>query len=336
MIEICLTQADLVQVRFAHSPVRELVASLRLVRDPSRHPMYESWFSDVGGRLRGLKLDLLTAVAALPVPPAFLTPTPTAPWGVLADELEAIGATPPAIVRAQLREGRRGRTMPETLRNVYDDPTGQLRALVDEISRYWQAAFEPLWQRLQALCMADVSYRLEQFAAGGLARVLDGLHTAVSFAPDRILVADPTSGRERLDLDGTGILLVPCAFCWPTLTVSPTAGQLSLIYPPRGLAELWRRPALGQDDPLFALLGRTRAMLLTSLGLPTTTTQLARDLDMSAAAVSQHLKVLKACGLAAAHRRGRTVLYQRTPAATALLATTSAPLPRLSGIEGVP
>jgi len=322
MIEICLTQADLVQVRFAHSPAREMVASLRLLRDPGRHPMYQTWFADVADRLRGLKLDVLTTVTALHAPPAFLTPTPVAPWGVLADELEAIAATPPALVRAQLEDGCRGRTVPAILRALYEDPAAELRSLVDEVGRYWQAALEPWWQRLQALCMADVSYRLEQFATAGLARVLDGLHTAVHFTPDRILVAHPNSGPKRLDLDGSGILLVPCAFGWPMLAVSPAAGQPSLIYPPRGLAELWQRPALGQDDPLFALLGRTRAMLLTSLGLPTTTTQLARDLDMSAAAVSQHLKVLKACGLAAAHRRGRTVLYQRTPAATALLATT--------------
>jgi DNA-binding transcriptional ArsR family regulator len=322
MIEISLTQADLVQVRFAHSPARELLASLRLMRDQSRHPMYRSWFADVGDRLRELKLGLLTAATALPVPPAFLTPSPVAPWGALVDELVAIEATPPATVQVQLEESCRGRSMPTVLRPLYESPHSHLGRLVDEMNRYWQAALEPLWPRLQALCMADVSYRLEQFATGGLARVLDGLHTAVSFTPDRILVAQPNHGRERLDLDGSGILLVPCAFCWPTLTVSPAAGQPSLVYPPRGLAELWQRPAAEPADALFALVGRTRAMLLTSLELPTTTTQLARELDMSAAAVSQHLKVLKACGLAAAHRRGRSVLYQRTPAATALLATT--------------
>jgi DNA-binding transcriptional ArsR family regulator len=56
------------------------------------------------------------------------------------------------------------------------------------------------------------------------------------------------------------------------------------------------------------------------LDLPRTTTQLAEQLDLSPAAVSQHLKILKDTMLVTADRRGRMVLYQRTTAAAALLA----------------
>jgi DNA-binding transcriptional ArsR family regulator len=70
---------------------------------------------------------------------------------------------------------------------------------------------------------------------------------------------------------------------------------------------------------LIALVGRTRAALLTILGLPRTTTQLASQLALSPPAVSQHLKVLKDAGLVTGRRRGRMVLYQRTAAATGLL-----------------
>ena len=54
---------------------------------------------------------------------------------------------------------------------------------------------------------------------------------------------------------------------------------------------------------------------------PRTTTQLAAELGLSQAAVSQHLKILHNTALVTAQRRGRMVLYQRTPAATTLLAT---------------
>ena len=60
-------------------------------------------------------------------------------------------------------------------------------------------------------------------------------------------------------------------------------------------------------------------MLLATLGLPRTTTQLAAQLGLSPPAVSQHLKVLKDTGLVTARRRGRMVLYRRTAAATTLL-----------------
>ncbi|HET9558045.1 MAG TPA: helix-turn-helix domain-containing protein [Actinomycetota bacterium] len=66
--------------------------------------------------------------------------------------------------------------------------------------------------------------------------------------------------------------------------------------------------------------GRTRAALLATLGLPRSTTQLAGQLEVSPAAVSQHLKVLRDTALVTARRRGRMVLHQRPAAATALLA----------------
>jgi DNA-binding transcriptional ArsR family regulator len=114
---------------------------------------------------------------------------------------------------------------------------------------------------------------------------------------------------------------MPCVFTWPTLSVDcDDVDQPVLIYPPRGVAELSDEPPAEQADPLAALVGRTRATLLAMLGLPRTTTQLAEQLDLSPAAVSQHLKILKGTALVTARRRGRMVLYQRTAAATALLA----------------
>ena len=95
--------------------------------------------------------------------------------------------------------------------------------------------------------------------------------------------------------------------------------QPTLTYPARGVAGLWEESSAEQADPLVALVGRTRAALLTTLGLPRTTTQLAGQLGLSLPAVSQHLKVLKDAGLVTGRRRGRMVLYQRTPAATTLL-----------------
>jgi hypothetical protein len=80
---------------------------------------------------------------------------------------------------------------------------------------------------------------------------------------------------------------VPCAFTWPTLSVDCCGvEQPALIYPPRGLAELWRDDRPEQADPLSALVGRTRATLLATLALPRTTTQLAEQLDLSPGSVS--------------------------------------------------
>jgi DNA-binding transcriptional ArsR family regulator len=322
MIEIVLAHTDLARVRFAHSPVNELVASLRVLQDPRRQPMYRTWLSAVQGQLGGLGLELLAALAPTGrYLPAFLLPPPTEPWGVLADELDAVAATPPAAVRAELEKVCEGRPLPTVLRPLYQDPAGQLPAVAGEMHRYWQAAVQPFWPRVRAACTADLAYPMEQFADGGLARVLEHLHPDISFEHDRLHIDKPHHCHHRFDLAGTGIVLVPCAFTWPTLSVDCCAvDQPVLIYPPRGLAELWEEPPAEQTDPLSALVGRTRATLLATLGLPRTTTQLAEQLGLSPAAVSQHLKILKDTALVTTRRRGRMVLYQRTAAATALLA----------------
>ena len=213
MIEIVLAHTDLARVRFAHSPVEELVASLRVLQDPGRRHMYGRWMSAVQGRLRGLRMDLLTTLAPTGrYLPAFLLPSPAGPWPALTDQLDAVAATPPSAVRAELDKVREGGPLPTALRPLYEDPVTHLPAVVQELQRYWQVAVEPFWERLRALSMADLAYRMEQFAGGGLVRVLDGLHPDVAFERDLLRISKPHHCHHHFDLTGTGILLVPCVF----------------------------------------------------------------------------------------------------------------------------
>jgi Family of unknown function (DUF5937) len=112
MIQIVLAHSDLARVRFAHSPIEELVASLRVLQDPSRQLMYGRWLAATRPRLDGVRLELLTALAPTGrYLPSFLFPPSTQPWGMLADELARVAASPPALVRAELDEVREGHQM---------------------------------------------------------------------------------------------------------------------------------------------------------------------------------------------------------------------------------
>jgi hypothetical protein len=93
-------------------------------------------------------------------------------------------------VRADLDKVREERPLPAVLRPLYDDPAAHLPSVVEELRRYWQAALEPVWPRVRALCTADLAYRMEQFANGGLALVLANLH------PRRLLHRRPAPGRQ--------------------------------------------------------------------------------------------------------------------------------------------
>src|SRR4029453_10293100 len=123
MIEIVLAHSDLARVRFAHSPIEELVASLRVLQDPSRQLMYGRGLPPPRSRLDGVRLELLTALAPTGrYLPAFLFPPPTQSWGVLADELARVVASPPALVRAQLDEAPEGQPLPPVVEPLYDAP----------------------------------------------------------------------------------------------------------------------------------------------------------------------------------------------------------------------
>jgi DNA-binding transcriptional ArsR family regulator len=92
-----------------------------------------------------------------------------------------------------------------------------------------------------------------------------------------------------------------------------------VIYPARGIADLWLAPDRRPSEALGDLLGRTRAELLLALAEPATTSGLARRHALSASVVSSHLGSLRRAGLASAHRSGREVWYEATPLGQALV-----------------
>lgn len=79
-----------------------------------------------------------------------------------------------------------------------------------------------------------------------------------------------------------------------------------LIYPARGIAELWHPVVTRSDEHLGRLLGRTRALLLTSVQEPATTTTLARRHGLAQSTVSEHLTVLRSAGPAGTGERCTT------------------------------
>lgn len=82
---------------------------------------------------------------------------------------------------------------------------------------------------------------------------------------------------------------------------------------------MWQSRPVSPAGPLSVVLGRSRALLLTELEAPASTTELAARTGLSRSAVSQYLTALRDARLVSAHRAGRWVLYARTALAEALL-----------------
>lgn len=305
---------DMSRVCFAVSPVWESVASLRLLgrRESSQGRVHALWIAAVDA-LRTVDLRALRALA----PPSghvadFLTPSPHRRTASFETELARIAATPPDAVRRDLSMLRiqRGADI-ELLTDAAADPAAFLTGVLADLRTYWDLAIASHWGRLRSLAEADISWRLEQIADRGPRGALATLHPRVA-VEDQHLVVHTTCAVPKPAAPPSGIVLVPCAFAWPdTLLLDDAAQVATLAYAPRGIATLWRG-ADRDNDALADLLGRTRAVVLGLLDLPTTNAQLAAHLKLTPPTTNEHLHVLHRAGMVSRTRRGRSVLYART------------------------
>ncbi|MFJ8624027.1 ArsR family transcriptional regulator [Kitasatospora sp. NPDC093550] len=322
--ELSFTAGDLARMRFAVCPMWEVGPSLRLLRSGLAHPVHRPWAEQVRSRLAPLG-PAYALLAELVRPagyvPDFLNPAPTGPAPSLAEELAAIRATPQERVRRDLdRLGREGDGLGPRLRALHGDPAAGLGRLTEAVEAYWELALAPYWARIRAVLDADVLHRARQAAEHGAARVLNDLHAELRWTEDTLRLRHrtrPLPGRPA----GAGLLLVPSAFTGPALyTRLAPPDPLQLAYPARGIGTLWSSAPPAGTEALAAVLGRSRARLLTELASPASTTELARRTGLSPSAVSQYLTALRDARLVSAHRAGRSVLYARTASAEALLA----------------
>ena len=322
MIRLRMSAADLERMRFAYSPLTEAAESLYMLHSGRIHPLHRGWFEMTGEVLRKADTALLRAVIPANGSIAgFLLGGTTDPATSIEDQLQLLADLPPEQVRADLEGVWSGDQMPPAARQLIAEGPGGGRRLADALWRYWQAGIEPYWRQIRALLDADVAYRVGRLARGGIEALMSDLHPELEMVDHAIqIVRKP---RSEHDLTGAGLLLVPCVFAWPHLIAGLAAtGTPSLTYGPRGIGTLWEtgaQPPPDDDDALGALLGRTRAVILTRVALPRSTTDLARELSQSPPAVSAHLSILRRCGLVTSWRSGRRVLYQRTPLASSIV-----------------
>jgi DNA-binding transcriptional ArsR family regulator len=322
VLELAFTAGDLAHVRFAFSPLWEVVASVRVLKTGTDHPLHQPWVAWASARLADNRLDWGMLSDLVPVPTrviaGFLSPPPSTPLPDLDLELLSLQATPPDLVRSDLDELPDGR--PPGLDPLHADPFSGLAHLAGIIRQYWDLTLAPYWPRMLTLLEGDVLYRARQLTRGGTSRLFADLDPKISWDGGTLRVVTAYVNRS-VRLGGRGLLLVPSVFVWPRVFAKlDDPWQPVLRYPPRGIAKLWERDGAGVSDALTAVLGRSRALLLAELDTPASTTDLARRTGLSAGGVSQHLTALRAAGLVSAHRTGRFVLYARTGVAEALLA----------------
>jgi DNA-binding transcriptional ArsR family regulator len=312
---------DPARTRFVISPAWETVHAIRVIAEPQRHLYHLPWLEAV--RPQAERLDLRPLLMLTPRrgwTPDFLSPVPDTPDADMTGELARVRATPPEQVAHEIRRSlteRYGAPVPPGAWQLLADPAATRDLVADLLAQCWQLLVEPHWPRLRDRIEADVAFRTRMLADYGLERMLGDLHPRVRWTGRALVIKGMDPARRHLD--GAGLMLMPSAFAWPSLAaVIDPPSRPALVYPARGIAELWQPARTPQSDALARLLGRTRAALLASLAEPASTHTLARRHGLAPSTVSEHLSALRDARLVTSSRHRHAVMYQQTRLGTAL------------------
>jgi DNA-binding transcriptional ArsR family regulator len=331
MLEIVFDTEALTRVRFAISPTIELVASTRVLADPSRGALHLPWVERAQARTRDLDLSTLRALQGSDkYNPDFIHPMPTSPLTRFEDELDRMVRIAPEQIRAEVHVAYEGQAIPEVLSRFLSEPSAAVHGLADLMRRYWESAIADDWERIRSLLEHDILYRSRQIADGGTRALFADLDETVIWDDGMLHIDKECDGHQkfwggRLDLDDRGLLLIPSVFAWPKVSVvTAPPWQPALIYPARGIGMLWESQRDAAPDALARLLGRNRAAVLMALDCPRSTTELAGLLGVTSGGISQQLTVLAEAGLVHRRRVRRHVLYLRTLDGDALVDAVAA------------
>jgi DNA-binding transcriptional ArsR family regulator len=322
MLRFVVGAEDLVQTRFALSPIFELQHLIRALAGPHRQGVPEAWLARLRPRFAPLRAEpAIDAMLTLHLPRSgatFLAPPPQRHGQTIEDDLAALRAAPLTDVLAEIDFYlRRRRDVEERTRAVLTAPD-VLDRLATVLAKAWIELLADDWPRLRLLCERDIVHRAGELGRAGWAAALSGLHPKVRWRDGGIDLLG-RAGPVTV-LAGAGLLLVPSVFVWPEIAVfADEPWPKAIVYPARGVATLLEHGPPEAPEPLSALLGRSRAQLLVTLADPASTSQLARAFGMATGAVGDHLAVLHRAGLVERARSGRSVLYRRTALGDALV-----------------
>jgi DNA-binding transcriptional ArsR family regulator len=199
--------------------------------------------------------------------------------------------------------------------------------LVDAIHAYHHAAVRPYWDTIRGVLDAAQQRLVRTAGERGVEEMLSSLHPAIVWRPPVLEVRDGAVACDEHRLNGRGLIVVPSFFGRPghqVQVVGPGDAAPYLLLVPvtpdvAGFAGVWPLAA-SQGPNLGALLGRTRASVLSALATePCTTSELANRCGISLSSASQHATVLRDAGLIRSDRRRSAVLHSLTPVGASLL-----------------
>lgn len=326
MLRIHFTSEDLMRVRLAPGPdpLWEAVLSAHQV-NLGGPAVFAEWRSRV---ISGLSREARAYLRL--TPPRGYTPdflTPAGGTTEVGDGLDTVLSTPSARIRDELVILGGHRDVPGWAADLPRSVTAR-RRLGLAVRTYHDQAIAPHWSALRRFVDADLAARARTLTSGGTAALLASLHPSITWRDPVLSIR--TSADRDLYLGGRGLTLQPAFFCWraPISLADPDLAPV-LVYPVPHRMSWMRPPGSGAHErALGALLGRTRAAALAALTYGATTSDLARQIGVSAPSASEHASVLRDAGLIGSRRERNSVWHTLTPLGRAVL-DGGVPLPEV-------
>ncbi|WP_330328421.1 helix-turn-helix domain-containing protein [Streptomyces sp. NBC_00536] len=327
MLRLDMNGSALANTRFAISPLHTAVDALCLLRADVRSGG-GGWGALVRETVRDRKLALLAALFAgsWDYVPDLIKPELQREEGHIQDELHAVATVSAERLRweiASMIQGNpsghlSGRPAPRVLLDLLErGESAVAERFAAELHQLWRAVVGPHWATMRGRMEADIAHRARTTARQGLSATLAGLHPRVVWSDDHVRLLTPFEGH----IPGTTrLVLTPTVFEVDLrISIDPFPGPLPrqpmLTYPARPTTDTGPAAA----PPSHALLGVTRARLLSDLHVPRSTAELGERHFLASSTVSYHLGILHRAGLVSRTRTRRQVLYAQTHRATGLL-----------------
>ena len=330
MLKIHFSGEDILRTRVAPAadPVWELVLSLHVLRGRTRDPLTANWRRSVARDLRqDSASEQLRLLFALNPPrgyfPDFLTPYASVE-GFEAG-LDALRRTPAELLHRDLSVLAAENQLPSSAAAL-------ARGEACRRCTTWPTRWSGTGRWRSARTGAGSRPRSRRTAPGGRGRCSTAVSRACSPASGRRCAGRAGCWRSAATRTAGSCTWTAVGCCWcRRSSARPPRSHCSTRRCHRCWSTRWtgwagccgrRRGGAASGaarESLAALLGRTRAAVLQASDEGCTTGEVARQLNISPAAASQHATVLRNAGLLVSHRERNSVLHTLTPLGRAML-----------------
>jgi DNA-binding transcriptional ArsR family regulator len=332
VFRVHFTAADIARTRIAPppGPLAEVVFSLDALHRRGADLLLDGWRRQMPDRV-DRTTRMLTEL--MPRAGAFDLISLAGPAPAFEEAIDRFRAAPRSAVQAELEGGvALMKASPPRWAGGLLDRDGATRSeLAAALRRYFRVAVAPYWRGIRSLLEAERRRLARLVGEHGVETLLGNLHPSMRWQPPVLHIQSATIGDHDCHLQGRGLAIVPSLFCPAGYPVCRDTTQDSapfvLFFPavadPFALRTVWSAGAVHTDASLVALLGKTRARVLQSLGDGTcSTTDLARRAGVAVSSASEHATVLRRAGLVDSRRHRSTVFHGLTALGLGVLDAT--------------